>query len=585
MSPSTHLPHKWWKEATGYQIYPASFKDANGDGFGDLRGITESLDYLKALGVDFIWISPIYESPNHDMGYDISDYEKISSKYGSMDDMEDLIQQAKARGFRILMDLVVNHTSQDHKWFQESRKSKTNPYSDWYIWRDPRYNDTGERKPPSNWESVFGGSVWTYAPERDQYYFHLCLTEQPDLNWENSDTRRAIYASACEFWLKKGIDGFRVDLVNAYHKESTFPDAPIIDAMKDTQPLKLEWVLNGPRVHEWLREQRTEVLDRYGEDIALIGELPATGHDEVLRYVSADSRELNMTLDFGLFIVGNNYSHRLHELRRHTTVELKDQIAQTQSLVAAGWTTTFLENHDSDRSVDHFGPGEGEYMKPAAKMLALLCTTLSGTLIVYQGQEIGMTNVPKDSWKLDDFKDEMVLRYLREMEEEYPGDEIMKDKAFQASLSRGRDNSRTPMQWSSENPHGGFSIGTSTWLRVNPNYKNVNVASQIEDPDSVLSFWKLAIKSRKLFPDVFVHGRYQVVDRDNEQVFAYWKMSTSGSGAALVLLNFSSNVAKMPSLSLEDRASLRILISSAGEPSDPINADMTPWEGRVFVRR
>ncbi|KAI0598401.1 glycoside hydrolase family 13 protein [Biscogniauxia sp. FL1348] len=588
MSSTNSHSNKWWKEATGYQIYPASFKDTNSDGIGDLNGITESLDYLQALGVDFIWISPVYESPDYDMGYDISDYEQISSKYGSMEDMDKLIREAKARGLRVLMDLVVNHTSHQHRWFQESKKSRTNPYSDWYIWRDPKHTGTGERKPPSNWQSVFGGSTWTYVPERDQYYFHLCLEEQPDLNWENRETRKAIYASAAEFWLKKGVDGFRVDLVNTYCKNQDFPDAPVVDSTQEVQPIRLEHVINGPKMHEWLKEERREVLDRYGDDVVLIGELPATGRAEVLKYVSANSGELNMTIDFGIFVAGNDWSFKMHEMRRHTLPELKATIAQTQSLVTGvddAWTTAFLENHDSARCVDHFGPGEGRYAVPAAKMLALLVTTLSGTLIIYQGQEIGMTNVPKDTWKREDFRDQVALRYFKEIEDTYPGDAAMKEKAFQAALQRGRDNTRTPMQWSSA-LHGGFTSADATpWLRANPNYEKINVASQLGDENSVLAFWKAAVARRKRHPDVFVHGEYQLLDGGNEQTFSFWKKGLGGKRSALVVLNFSSDEADIPSLADGEKDSLKLLVSTAGrEEQDSLTAPLGPWEGRVFIK-
>ncbi|KAI8627107.1 glycoside hydrolase family 13 protein [Xylariaceae sp. FL1651] len=592
-TPPTAPSYRWWKEATGYQIYPASFKDSNGDGWGDINGITSSLDYLVALGVDFIWISPVYESPDHDMGYDISDYEAISRKYGSMADMDRLLAEAKRRGLRVLMDLVVNHTSRDHAWFRASRRSRDNKHSDWYIWRDPKYDAaTGKRKPPNNWQAVFGGSAWTYVPERDQYYFHLCFPEQPDLNWENAEARRAIYGSAIEFWLKKGIDGFRVDLVNAYAKNQSFPDAPITDPSQEEQLPRLEWLFNGAGMHAWLREQRTAVLDKYGEDVVLIGELPVTPRDEVLRYVAPASRELDMTLDFGLFTVGNtHWTPKLHEMRRHTLPELKRAIAATQGLVvdaAQGWTTTFLENHDNARSVDHFGPGGGgQYGAAAAKLLALFVTTLSGTLIVYQGQEIGMTNVPKDTWRREDLRDQVALRYLRAIDEQHPGDEALKREAFDGILRRGRDNTRTPMQWTGEEPHAGFSAGDAEpWMRVNPNYKTINVADQERDEQSVLSFWKTAVASRKAGPSIFIYGEYQVVDEENEQTYTYWKKSATGTGVALVVLNFSSERAEMPSLMDEEKSSLECLMSTVDiKQSDALNTPLEPWEGRVFLRR
>ncbi|KAI0418893.1 glycoside hydrolase family 13 protein [Xylaria grammica] len=589
-TPPSEPSHRWWKEATGYQIYPASFKDSNGDGWGDINGITASLDYLVALGVDFIWISPVYESPDHDMGYDISDYEAISPKYGSMADMDRLLAEAKRRGLRVLMDLVVNHTSHEHAWFRSSRTSRHNQHSDWYIWRDPKYDPvTGARKPPNNWQATFGGSAWTYAPERDQYYFHLCFPEQPDLNWEVPAARRAIYASAVGFWLEKGVDGFRVDLVNAYAKNQAFPDAPVSDPSSEAQPPPLGWIWNGAGMHAWLKEQRAEVVDIYGPDKVLIGELPVTPRDEVLRYVAPDAHELDATIDFSLFTAGNDgWTPRLHELRPHTLPQLKRAIARTQSLVAGavGWTTTFLENHDGARSVDHFGPGDGSYGATAAKLLALLTTTLSGTLIIYQGQEIGMTNVPADAWKAEDIRDQVALRYLREIDETHPDDEALKQAAFEAVLRLGRDNTRTPVQWTAEGPHAGFSSEAATpWMRVNPNYARINVADQERSPGSVLAFWKAAVAHRKAHARLFVHGEYQVVDEENERIYTFWKKSASGSEMALVMLNFSSEKADMPLFVEEERTSLRFLVSTGGsEQLDAIIAPLEPWEGRVFLK-
>ncbi|KAL9122564.1 MAG: hypothetical protein Q9187_000878 [Circinaria calcarea] len=576
---------KWWKEATGYQIWPASFRDSSGDGTGDINGITLSLDYLKTLGIDFIWISPVYDSPGHDMGYDIRDYEQIWARVGNMADMDTLIKEAKARGLRVIMDLVVNHTSHEHRWFQESKKSRTNPYSDWYIWRNPRFTEQGERKAPSNWRGVFGGSVWTYVPERDQYYLHLSLSEQPDLNWENEETRRAVHASAIEFWLQKGVDGFRVDMVNAYWKDPRFPDVPIVDNDQEFQPMDLAYVLNGPKVHEWLKEERVEVLDRYGKDIVMIGELPATDRDEVLRYVSAESRELDMTIDFNLFIAGNHWSVKLHDMRRAKLPEVKEAISKTQGLLSgtSAWTTTFLENHDSARSVSHFGPGEGEHMIPAAKMLALLVSTLSGTLIIYQGQEIGMTNVPQN-WKKEDFKDEAILRYFREIEELFPGDEEMMKRAHKAALDRGRDNCRTPMQWSSESPSGGFSMG-DPWIGVNPNYQSINVAAQLQDENSVLAFWKSAIATRKENGDLFIHGEYHLVDQENELTFAFWKRGRGISGrAAFVVLNFSSEEVEVNFPEDVEKGSLELLISTA-KGENCLWGRLEAWEGRAYIKQ
>ncbi|KAH9904010.1 glycoside hydrolase family 13 protein [Xylariomycetidae sp. FL2044] len=575
----------WWKEAVGYQIYPASFMDTNNDGVGDLNGITNSMDYLKALGVDFIWISPVYESPDYDMGYDISNYESIAGKYGTMEDMNRLIKEAKARGLRVLMDLVVNHTSIEHPWFKESRKSRTNHRSDWYIWRDPKYDQNGERKPPSNWRSHFGGSTWTYEPSRDQYFFHIFLPEQPELDWNNRAVREAIYTSAVDFWLEKGIDGFRVDMVNAYWKHPDFPDVPIVDSAQEHQPLDLRYVLNGPKVHEWLQEMRREVLNKYGNDIVMIGELPGTSPQEVLKYLSAKPRELDMTIDGMFFIAGNHWSSELHDMRKHSLPELKDALSLTQGLLAeaGAWTTAFLENHDVPRSVSHFGPGEGSYWRAASKLLALLNITLSGTLIIYQGQEIGMTNVSDKSWKRDDFRDRAILQYFRDIDDRFPGDRDMEERALKAAIDRGRDNCRTPMQWSGLKPYGGFTNGSSPpWIRINPNLENINVDAQLHDKDSVLSFWKAVIVLRNLHRDILVYGSFQVYDGDNKQTFSFWK--TSSQRKAFVTLNMSDEEAALnlpPEIGLPG---FNLLVSTLGrEGEDRYVANLDPWEGRVYV--
>jgi oligo-1,6-glucosidase len=317
-------PPKWWKDVTGYQIWPASYKDSNDDGLGDIPGITSTLDYLIHLGVDFIWLSPVYDSPHHDAGYDARDYESIWAKYGTLDDMDTLIREVHVRGMRIVMDLVVNHTSNEHTWFPESKKSKSNPYSNWYIWGDPKYEGADrKRQPPNNWRAAFGGSYWTYVPEQDQYYLHLCLPEQPDLNWQNGATRREIYASAIEFWLKKGIDGFCVDVVNFYWNDPSFPDAKVVHETEEYQPMEPQHIISGPKMHDWLREQRIEALGKYGEDVVLIGELPGTSREEVLRYVSAQSRELDMVFDFDIYMTAMTGTRNYMTFRHSSYLKLR----------------------------------------------------------------------------------------------------------------------------------------------------------------------------------------------------------------------------------------------------------------------
>src|SRR5947207_1016083 len=337
---------KWWKNATCYQIWAASYKDSNGDGFGDIPGVISTLDYLKDLGIDFIWLSPMYDSPQHDMGYDVRNYQDVWPKFGTLKDMETLIDEVHGRGMKLILDLVVNHSSNEHPWFLESKSSRDNPKHDWYIWRDPKYDAEGKRQPPSNWRAIFGGSAWEYAAERDQYYLHLFVPQQPDLNWENETTRRAIYKTAIEFWLDKGIDGFRVDTVNLYCKDTTFPDAEVKLKGEPWQPA-FQYFRNGPKIHDWLKEQRRDVLDKY-DDVVMVGELPGTPADEALRYVSAGARELDMVFDFDVVGLGGRHSLKPHQTYRHTLPEMKSAFMKTQAFLAGtdAWTTVFAENHD-----------------------------------------------------------------------------------------------------------------------------------------------------------------------------------------------------------------------------------------------
>ena len=578
--PITQL-RRWWKEATCYQIWPASFQDSNGDGLGDIQGIISRLDYLKDLGVDLIWLSPIYDSPQHDMGYDVRNYEDIYEKYGNLKDMEALIAQIKSRGMKLIMDLVVNHTSFEHHWFLESRKSRNNPYSDWYIWRDPKYRDAdGTPHPPCNWRAAFGGSVWTYAPEREQYYLHLALPEQPDLNWQNEITRKAIYKSAIEFWLAKGIDGFRVDVVNFYWKDLSFPDSKVVLPDEEFQPMEVQHVINGPRMHEWLQEQRSTSLDKFGEDIILVGELPGTSTEEVLRYIDPQTRELDMIFDFDIFVAGNNFDMLLHEFRRAKLTEIKKTLVKTQGFLNGGkaWTTTFLENHDVSRSVSRFGPGDGPYHTSAAKMLALLVATLSGTLFIYQGQEIGMSGLPSKKWKREDFKDRAAIDYLDKMERQYGGDEAMMLRAFEAAVELGRDNARTPMQWTA-GANAGFS-NVDPWIPVNDNYVLFNAEDQAKDPGSILGFWKQFLKLRKLHKDTLIYGSFSLVDAENEKTLTFLKSSEDGSGQCLVALNFSDQETELFVPESMSGAKLNMLVSTSSQAGR--EGFLDPWEGRLY---
>lgn len=575
---NTPSPHKWWKDAVVYQIWPASFCDSNDDGIGDLGGVLQKLDHLKDLGVDLIWLSPIYDSPQHDMGYDVRNYEKTWPQYGTMHDMDRLISEARARGMRIVMDLVINHTSNEHEWFLESRKSRTNPYSDWYIWRDPRHDGDGTRRPPNNWRAAFGGSAWEYVAERDQYYLHLCLPQQPDLNWLNPTTRQAIFSSAVDFWLQKGIAGFRIDVVNFYWKDPTFPDAAVVLPGEEFQPMEGKHIVNGPPVHDWLRELRGRIIQKHGDEVVLIGELPGTDPAEILRYTSPDAGQLDMIFDFDLFMAGNDWTGPLHTMKLPGLRLVKDGLIKTQTVKQA-WTTAFLENHDHSRSVSRFGPGDGPQQQAAAKMLAMFACTLSGTLFIYQGQEVGMTNMP-DTWGRDELRDAAALRYLDKVEQDHPGDEGMRAKALAAVRTFGRDNARTPVQWTDEK-YGGFSRA-EPWIRVNDNYATINVADQVRRPDSVLTFWKRMIAMRRQFRNPLVYGDFEVLDKENEQTLSYLKSHGRGEHM-LVTLNFTGEEARMrlPDPAMGDAWELVASSIGTGGASDTLQ----PWEGRVYARR
>ncbi|SMY29899.1 unnamed protein product [Zymoseptoria tritici ST99CH_1A5] len=569
------MTHKWWKNAIGYQIWPASFKDSNADGWGDIPGIISKLDHLKDLGVDLIWISPVYASPQHDFGYDVANYEAIDERYGSLEDVDNLIRESNKRGMKVIMDLVINHTSIQHAWFTESKKSQQNKYSDWYIWRDPKYDAHGTRRPPNNWANASqfgGGSAWEYVPERDQYYFHLCVREQPDLNWYNAEMRQAVYHSAVEFWLKRGIAGFRVDIVGFYWKDPSFPDN---DCGEELQPMEAKYIMNGPLVHVWLKEIRQKITESFGHDIVLIGELPMTTRDECLRYVSPGSRELDMTLEMDVFLVGEDPNSTSCDRERMALPVIKDCISKSQSLIDdGGWTTAFLENHDYGRSVSRFGPGDGPYRDTAAKMMALLVGALSGTMFIYQGEEIGMTS--PTHWNQHDWRDPADVRRMREFEE--AGDFESLEKWLHNARLWGRDNARTPVQWSAAE-HAGFS-DAEPWIRVNENYVEVNAADQVGRVGSVLEFWKGMIWLRKQHLEVLVHGRFSLLDRENEKVFAFLKSSRADERQQMkIVCNFSDDEVNIPTPSALQQQIWELELSTSPE-GDP--ARLRPWEGRLY---
>ncbi|KAA8641956.1 hypothetical protein EYZ11_010228 [Aspergillus tanneri] len=579
MSPAIPVGEKWWKNAIIYQVYPASFKDSNNDGIGDIPGIISALDYIQSLGVDVIWLSPMYDSPQHDMGYDVADYEKVYPPYGTVEDMEVLISACHCRGLRIILDLVVNHTSDQHKWFKESRSSKTNLKRDWYIWKPAKYDANGNRKPPNNWRSIFGGSAWEWDEATEEYYLHLFCVEQPDLNWENPDTRRAIFSSAMEFWLQKGVDGFRVDTVNMYSKHPSFPDAPIVDPKSETQ-MAASLFCNGPRIHEHLREM-SDVLNKYGA--MTVGELAHTHTlDAVLAYVSPSRSQLNMVFQFDVVDLGMGKDYKfLTTLPGWTLRDFKAAIKGTQDMINStdGWTTVFMENHDQGRSISRFGSDKTPELRiMSGKMLAMMQCTLSGTQFVYQGQEIGMVNAPKH-WTIDEYKDVDSSNYYQMVRENTNGDATQLQNAMESLQCLARDHARLPMQWSPE-ANAGFSPSDSatTWMRVHDNYPEVNVQVQESDPFSVLSFWKQMMRLRKEYADVFVSGNFELVDEANENVFTYFKKGHTQS--VLIVLNFSEANQKFQKPNVMVDKDLKVLISNV---EGGLEDELQPFEGRVFL--
>ncbi|KAH8750670.1 alpha-glucosidase [Hyaloscypha finlandica] len=566
----------WWKDSTVYQIYPSSFFDSNGDGLGDIPGIVSKISYLSSLGVDVIWLSPMYDSPQHDMGYDISNYEAVYPPYGTVADIETLISACHSRGMKFILDLVVNHTSDEHAWFQESRRSKDNPKRDWYIWRPAKYAEDGTRMPPNNWRSFFSGSAWAWDEDSQEYYLHLFATQQPDLNWENPATRQAIYDSAMRFWLDKGVDGFRVDTVNMYSKGTELPDAPIIDEGIFEQPAS-GLFCNGPRMHEFLREMNTEVLNKY--DTVTVGELPHTPDPaHVLRYVGSGDKQLDMVFQFDIVDLGIGRTHK-YEYEGYALSELKSVVSKWQQFIEGtdGWTTAFCENHDQGRSVSRFCSDAPESRERSAKMLALMMCALTGTLFVYQGQEIGMINAPKE-WPISDYKDIESINYYNSVAERTDNDPKALGHVMKSIQILGRDHARLPMQWD-DSPHAGFTTKKEgAWMRIHDEYRSINVAKQEKDPKSVLSFWKSVLKIRKEYRELFIHGAFEPYDMENQQTFVFGKRH--GEDIAVVALNFTGE--EQPFKKPDVGGKFELLVGNV-EGVDGTEDKLAPWEGRIYL--
>ena len=550
----------WWKESVVYQIYPRSFCDANGDGIGDLRGITQKLDYLKELGVSVIWLSPVYKSPNDDNGYDISNYQDIMDEFGTLADWRELIAGMHARGIKMVMDLVVNHTSDEHRWFQESRTSKDNPYRDYYIWRPAK-----DGREPNNWKSFFSGSAWQFDETTGEYYLHLFSKKQPDLNWENPNVRQEVF-NMMHWWLKQGVDGFRMDVINLISKRPGLPDIPPVNA--DRYQFNGDYYANGPRLLEFLDEMKRNVLSRY--DLITVGETPFVTTQNAIDMTNEDTGALNMVFQFEHMDIDGDRSHA----RAWKLTELKRVMSRWQKdLENRGWNSIYLNNHDQPRLVSRFG-NDTQYRVESAKMLATFIHLQQGTPYVYQGEEIGMTNVAFDS--INDYQDIESLNLYKELVGEKglnPNDVLALIRA------KGRDNARTPMQWDASR-NAGFTTGTP-WLKVNPNYPAINVTQALADNNSVFYYYQKLIRLRKEHP-VFVYGAYDLILDDDEAIYAFTR--TLETDRLLVILNFTQNApvfALPPNIAF---AGKELLISNyAVDANEDIRQfTLRPYEARVY---
>ncbi|KAL1638224.1 hypothetical protein SLS56_000032 [Neofusicoccum ribis] len=539
--------HAWWKEAVVYQVYPASFYDTNGDGWGDVKGITAKLDYLKSLGVDIVWSSPIFKSPQADMGYG-SDYKDIDPSYGTLGDVDELIAKLKKRGMKFMVDLVVNHTSDQHPWFLESRSSKTNPKRDWYIWKPPKFDENGNRQPPNNWAQILGeaNSAWTWDETTQEYYLALFTPEQPDLNWEVEAVREAVH-DVLRFWLDKGACGFRMDVINHISKVQTFPDAEI-QAPGAKYQSGDKFYANGPRLHEWLKDMNEKVLSKY--DTITVGEMPfVRNEDEIIKCVGQDQNELRMIFSFDIVDIDNvpgiGYKMALHPWDARDIRRILTRL-QRLMLDRNGWNSVFIENHDQPRSVSRYTDDSDQWRGYGAKLLCMMQTTLAGTLYVYQGEELGMRNVPP-SWDPSEYKDIETINYWKKMNDLHKGDQAQINEARRVMQKKARDNARTPMQWTAE-AHGGFSPSLAPsvgapWMRVNDDHAACNAAQQTghdaaaDGQLSVFQFWQRGLAQRKRHKDVFVYGDYAPLGEPHEAVFAYRRWSDAD--AFVTVLNFS----------------------------------------------
>ena len=559
------MEKRWWKESVVYQIYPRSFCDSNGDGIGDLNGITSKLDYLKELGVDVIWLSPVYKSPNDDNGYDISDYQDIMDEFGTMEDFDRMLATAHEKGIKIMMDLVVNHTSDEHKWFIESRKSTDNPYRDYYIWRPAKEDGSL----PNNWGSCFSGPAWEYDKTTDMYFLHLFSKKQPDLNWDNPAVRQEVF-DMMNWWLEKGVDGFRMDVISLISKEQ--PELP------DKEPgingyATFNVSANGPHVHEYLQEMRQKALNN--ADTITVGECSGVTLEEAKKYARSDEKELNMVFQFEHMDVDSDEKAGKWTTRKMDLRDLKKILTRWQKgLQDIAWNSLYWENHDQPRSVSRFGNDSDKYREISAKMLATCIHMMQGTPYVYQGEELGMTNCPFNT--LENFRDLESINAFHELTEQ---GKMTEEEMMAAIGYKGRDNARTPMQWD-DSANAGFSGANATpWIMVNPNYTKINAKDQVSREDSVFKYYQKLIKLRHE-SDLIVYGTYDLILDDDKDIYAY--IRTLGDEKLIVYCNFSENTreVELP----EEFTDGKILISNYNDAKVSEKITLRPYEAIVIQK-
>lgn len=555
----------WWKEAVVYQIYPASFYDSNGDGIGDLKGIADKLDYFVDLGVNVVWISPYFESPYVDNGYDISDYYKIDQRFGTMEDWDYLLSEMHKRGLKLVMDLVVNHCSSSHIWFQNALQSKDSPYRDFFIWKDRKQNG----QVPNNWTSYFGGSAWEYSPITDQCYLHLFSKEQPDLNWDNPALRQEIY-KMMRFWADKGVDGFRLDVMHAYGKQPGLPDGDIRRAASGA-PVGIEHFASIDKTHSYIKEMNEQVFSRY--DLMTVGETGDVTIQDAIKFTSEASHEVNMVFQFDHVDIEPEKDENEIFSSRACTYTLKKMLSKWQTgLLGKGWNSLYLSNHDQPRQVTKFG-NDKEYWSESAKMLAAVMHLQQGTPFIYQGEEIGMTNL-----KVNSIKEVNDIMSVGNYYEKLHSKQATEEQLLAEINAIGRDNARTPMQWDTS-ANAGFTTGIP-WLNVNPNFQTINVRNSMEDPDSIYHFYKKLIKLRHKNP-IVVYGDFREYYKDSQELFVFTRRL--GHTLLLAVANITGSCAEFRMPEDIHYAQSELYISNYEDIQAPGNCLLRPYEVQAFL--